>query len=105
MTSTSVQEKPTELKKQPSCAFNQDGVTLFGIHVSWLFLIIVGAIIFFVLHKQGMLGDEVSSVLNPPAKMTTGSTSGMVGVSANVAPMAGPVGVSGEVGRFFNHNY
>jgi hypothetical protein len=99
-------------KKEPSCAITSEGITFMGFQVSWLVILLVAVVLYFVLR-----GTQMDSVFGDPSSSPNVSMSsspsvsmrpsmGPGGISANVsAPrMPAPEGPGGEIARMFGHN-
>jgi CBS domain containing-hemolysin-like protein len=103
-------------KKAPVCAITSEGITLMGFHLSWMVLLLVAVVLYFVFNGDrlsSLLGDSSSSpssssvtsrAMGPRASM--GPRSATVGISANVSGprMTTPPGPSGDIARMFGHN-
>ncbi len=75
------------------CVISREGITLFGYTVSWLVVVIIVAVLYYVLNKEG-------SALSQTLGMSSNQSSVMQGGSLNLSEGFN-TGAPGQVRRMF----
>jgi hypothetical protein len=93
-----MKEEEAKKVKPQMCVISKSGLTLFGIHVSWVILVLVAVLVYFYLNKQGMLGESVSEVVSAPSAPASEAVATMTGGFKRFS-----VGNPGQVRKMMGH--
>lgn len=73
-----IEEEQRKEKTSQMCVISKSGLSLFGMHVSWMVVLLVVVLVGFWLYKSGMLPESVADVLSNSESSSVASTPAQV---------------------------